>query len=166
MNRILSMLFVLAVVSQGLLVANAEEKVHEAGAEKNVMQTEAANEDLCEDCWKEGAYTSENPVAGRIATLPLRAVTAVVGAPLGLVKGFAKGAAAGWKKTSDATFGSIKTEDSYAVGNVSSSFLKAPLLIPVGVLAMPFGVTVGATTGAVEGTARGTVSGFMYPDKL
>jgi len=129
-------------------------------------ESTTTTESSCTDCWTKGSFTEGYPVTSRIVTLPLRAVGAAVGAPLGMLAGFYQGGKQGANVMSEATFGQIETTSGYAVANATSEVIKAPFLSTFGILETTLGATFGATMGLMEGTVRGTALGFMSPDKF
>ncbi len=162
MKKLLSIVFSLLVLSSGF-TAFADDAL-EGSVEANVSNSTTDGEWY--DMWEKGSFTEENPTASRVGLLPLRAVTAVIGAPVGAVTGMFKGAGDGFKGNYEATFANIPTDDTDPIAGAVSSTLKAPLLGTLGILGTVIATPVGAVIGIAEGAVHGTVKGYMYPDKI
>jgi len=141
--------------------ADQETQTLEGGV--NTIHIEAPAAEAASD---KGAFTSNHPLLSHTLLSPLRLSTALVGAPLGFVGGMASGMGGAVDKTSQATFGNVKTESLDPVSNTSLTFVKAPFLMTAGTVGTWMAAPVGMTYGSVKGTFTGAAKGYMYPDKL
>ncbi len=98
-----------------------------------------------------GVFTNDYPVASRILTLPVRAVSTPVGALVGTVTGIGKGIVHAEMVVSEHTFERIPEES-------------AAIMAPAGLVGSVVAAPVGAVNGAVRGFGQGMISGFMLPE--
>lgn len=122
---------------------------------------------LCSYCWEKGEFTTANPEASRVLLLPVRAVTAVVGAPVGAINGMGEAIPPAVAAVSDKTFKRMPTED-YGDGatNFVANMFKWPALLTGGIVGTAVAVPVAGTYGFVKGAGEGLAKGFMYPDQF
>ncbi|MGE0199543.1 MAG: hypothetical protein AB7P76_01100 [Candidatus Melainabacteria bacterium] len=159
MRKLFTLLSLLALSAQPL-VAMAEE-TPAPGEEPTAEAKE------CPVCWEKGEYTTAKPVESRIMTTPLRVVTGAAGAPVGAVYGMGKGTAESVSWVARNTFGNLDAKNSKdPFVDAAAVIMKAPFLIPAGVVGTLFAIPVGAVGGTVAGTGYGTAKGYMFPDKL
>lgn len=114
---------------------------------------------LCSYCWEKGEFTTSNPEASRVLLFPIRMATGTVGAPVGALKGLVRGGVDAVEYAASATFGTFEEDDNAAV-----TLLKAPIIVPVGIVTTAAALPLGMTYGAVTGTFKGFAKGYMYPD--
>lgn len=120
--------------------------------------------DLCSYCWDKGEFTEANPVASRTLLLPVRLVSAGVGAPVGAIYGVGEAVPPAMKAVSRETFEEIPTTEFGPAANAVVTLVKAPVLFTAGVVGSVVALPVSATYGFVKGTGKGLAKGFMYPD--
>lgn len=123
---------------------------------------QAADQDdasLCSYCWEKGSFTQDNPEASHVLLFPVRATSAVIGAPVGLVVGAGKGAEVAVTQVSKATF--EKIGDGNDAGHPVA---KALVYGPAGIVGTAIALPLGITFGAIGGTFKGIAKGYMWPD--
>lgn len=119
--------------------------------------TASAKEDM--DYWNNydpiipetGVFTNDYPVASRLLTAPVRAISTPVGAVVGTLCGIGKGIVHAEMVVNENTFEKIPTES-------------AAIMAPAGLVGSVVAIPVGAVHGAVRGFGQGTISGFMLPE--
>jgi len=121
---------------------------------------------FAEDRALQGEVHHSSNVAEEVVLMPLRVGSAAICAPVGFTWGMAQGIGHAVDKTSHATFGQIKTTKYDPASNTALTLLKAPILIPVGIVGTVAAVPLGGAWGGMKGMVTAIDKGYRLPDKL